>query len=88
MRARKSVSRSPDASNDWHAAEVVAAVRMAGKSLRQLSVDNGYNPHALKDVLRRRWPKGEAIVAKAIGVSPAEIWPTRYPDQTKRRSAA
>ncbi len=70
---------------DMDPADIVAAVRKAGTSLRQLSVDNGYNPHALKDVLRRHWPKGEAIVAAVIGSTPAEVWPSRYQNKTGRQ---
>jgi Ner family transcriptional regulator len=28
--------------------------------------------------LVRPWPKGELLIAEAIGISPAEIWPSRY----------
>jgi Ner family transcriptional regulator len=27
----------------------------------------------------RPWPKGEAIIANAIGVKKEVIWPSRYP---------
>lgn len=35
-------------------------------------------PTTLTNALARPWPKGERIIAQAIGVSPAEIWPSRY----------
>lgn len=71
---------------DWHPAEVVAALRMKGWSFRQLSIINGYHTNSLTGVLRRTWPKGEAIVAEAIGVEPQRIWPSRYgPDGKPNR---
>lgn len=64
---------------DWHPAEVGAALRMKGISLRQLSILNGYNnPNSLAKALHRPYPLAEAIIAEALGVSAPEIWPTRY----------
>ncbi|WP_162265502.1 helix-turn-helix domain-containing protein, partial [Salmonella enterica] len=28
--------------------------------------------------LNRRWPKGERLIAEALGVAPEKIWPSRY----------
>ncbi|WP_249891443.1 helix-turn-helix domain-containing protein [Mixta hanseatica] len=25
-----------------------------------------------------RWPKGERLIAEALGVAPEQIWPSRY----------
>jgi Ner family transcriptional regulator len=33
----------------------------------------------------RPWPKGEWLIANAIGVHPAEIWPSRYFDPITSR---
>lgn len=63
---------------DWHPAQVIAALRMAGWSMRRLGMTHGYSPTSLKNVLVTRWPKAERIVAEAIGVSPETIWPSRY----------
>ncbi|GKX57363.1 hypothetical protein SOASR030_34750 [Leminorella grimontii] len=32
----------------------------------------------LANALMRRWPKGERLIAAALGVEPGEIWPSRY----------
>ncbi|MBE5204722.1 helix-turn-helix domain-containing protein, partial [Pectobacterium sp. FL60-S17] len=32
----------------------------------------------LANALTKHWPKGEKLIAEALGVSPAEIWPSRY----------
>lgn len=75
---------------DWHPAEVVAALRMRGYSLRQLALLNGYgNANSMTPALRRPYPLAEAIIAEAIGVKPAVIWPTRYgPDGKPNRGRA
>ncbi|MEI2742758.1 MAG: helix-turn-helix transcriptional regulator [Candidatus Competibacter sp.] len=64
---------------DWHPADIVAALRKKGWSLRKLSTHHGYKqPTALANALRGRWPKGERLIAEAIGISAQEIWPARY----------
>lgn len=63
---------------DWHPADVVAALRKAGWSLRRLSVHHGYYPGALDKALHRRWPKAQHLIADAIGIPSEAIWPTRY----------
>lgn len=62
----------------WHPADIVAALRKRGWSLRRLSVHHGYSPTVLARALRLPWPKGEALVAAALDLAPAEIWPDRY----------
>lgn len=62
----------------WHPADVVAALRKRGWSFRRLSVHHGYSPQVLSRVNRVPWPKGERLVAEAIGVPPQELWPERY----------
>jgi Ner family transcriptional regulator len=64
---------------DWHRVDIVAALHKKKISLRQLSRDHGYKCEtALNNALDRKWPKAERIIAKAIGVEPQVIWPSRY----------
>ncbi len=63
---------------DWHPADIKAALEKAGWTLRQLSIAHGYSPDMLKNVLREARPRAEAILAAAIGVAPQVIWPSRY----------
>lgn len=64
---------------DWHRADIVAAVRKAGWSLRKLATHHGYSSATtLTTALSRPWPKGERLIADAIGENPADIWPSRY----------
>lgn len=65
-------------SQDWHNANIVAALHIAGWSLRRLSVHHGLTPGVLKNALQKPYPKGEKYIAEAIGVSPWVIWPSRY----------
>lgn len=67
-----------ESSPDWHPADVVAALRKQGWSLRRLSREHGYSPTALANALRDPWPKAEGIIAMAIGTEPQSIWPSRY----------
>lgn len=67
---------------DWHPAEVIAALRMKGYSLRQLALLNGYcNGNSLTKALRSPYPLAEALIAEALGKTPSEIWPTRYDEK-------
>ncbi len=75
--------------SDWHPADIVAALRKAGWSLRRLSKHHRYSdPSTLCVALRRRWPKAERLIADAIGIDPATIWPSRYPKQSTTAIAA
>jgi len=63
---------------DWHRADIVAALHKAGWSLRKLSIEAGLSAGALNNALDRAWPKAEKIIAAAIEVEPETIWPSRY----------
>jgi Ner family transcriptional regulator len=63
---------------DWHRADVVAALHKKGWSLRALSRANGLSDGTLKSALDAPYLKAEAIIAAAIGVEPDAIWPKRY----------
>jgi len=65
-------------SSDWHPADVLAALKKRGHSLAGLSVANGYHPTAAGKALKRSWPAIEAIIAAALDLPPAAIWPSRY----------
>lgn len=63
---------------DWHNADIQAAVKKKGTTFSQLSRDAGLQPRTLGNVLYRHWPKGEKIISAAIGVEASVIWPSRY----------
>lgn len=61
---------------DWHPADVVAALRKRGTSLRKVGLAHGYKQ--IQNVLTRPWWMVEQLVAKELQLKPDEIWPTRY----------
>jgi Ner family transcriptional regulator len=71
-------STNPPTPTDWHPADVLAALKKRGQSLAGLSVANGYHPTAAGKALKRPWPAMEAIIATALELTPARIWPSRY----------
>lgn len=85
----KSNAPKKQPSSDWHRADIVAALWKAGWSIRRLSKHHGYSDAStLSKALDGPWPKGERLIAEAIGRRPEEIWPTRYAEKrtSKRRA--
>lgn len=74
---------SPNAKNDWHRADIIAAIRKQGSTLSAVARDHGLASNTLQNALRVSWPKGERIIAEAIGIEAAEIWPSRYSHPNK-----
>ena len=68
---------------DWHRADVVAALRKKGWTVRALSIEAGLAPDTLRCALQFSYPKGERIIAAAIGIKPEEIWPSRFEARKK-----
>ncbi|NGZ68607.1 transcriptional regulator [Vibrio aestuarianus subsp. cardii] len=69
--------------NDWHSADVKCELAKRGVNLTLLAKENGIAPSTLRNVFRVKWPKGERIIAEALGCEPSEIWPSRYQSQAK-----
>lgn len=70
--------------HNWHPADIIAAVKKQGTSLAALSREAGLSSSTLANALARPWPKGELIIARALGLSPEVIWPERYHDRAGR----
>lgn len=70
---------------DWHPADIIAALRKRGTSLAALSRQSGLSSSTLANALSRPWPKGEWLIATALKVHPSEIWPSRYFDPVTQR---
>ncbi len=64
----------------WHWADVLAALKKRGWSLRQIAQVEGYaHGNVLGEASRRPYPRAEAIIAAYAGVEhPMVIWPDRY----------
>ncbi|NUU66933.1 DNA-binding transcriptional regulator SfsB [Enterobacteriaceae bacterium BIT-l23] len=65
---------------DWHSADIIAALRKKGTSLAAVSRSAGLSSSTLANALSRPWPKGERLIAEALGIDPWVIWPSRYHD--------
>ncbi|MEI2265907.1 helix-turn-helix domain-containing protein [Erwinia sp. CGal63] len=63
---------------DWHPADIIAGLRKKGTSLSAVSREAGLASSTLANALNRHWPKGERLIAEALGVRPEQIWPSRY----------
>ncbi|WP_413544685.1 helix-turn-helix domain-containing protein [Candidatus Symbiopectobacterium sp. NZEC135] len=48
--------------------------------LQRISRQAGLSSSTLANVLSWPWPKGEFLLAGALGIHPSEIWPSRYFD--------
>lgn len=62
----------------WDIPAIKAELERRGITVTGLSTEHGLNRGAVTTALRRPWPTVERIIARAIGVSPAQIWPERY----------
>ncbi|KHS70065.1 MULTISPECIES: helix-turn-helix domain-containing protein [Pectobacterium] len=63
---------------DWHPADIIAALKKRGTSLAAVSRNAGLASSTLANALQRHWPKGERLIAEALGSSPEQVWPSRY----------
>ena len=72
------MERKEGMSTDWHRIDIVAALHKRGVTMRGLSDNAGLKPDTLKNALHRSYPKGERIIADALDMEPATIWPSRY----------
>ncbi|MEQ9942797.1 helix-turn-helix transcriptional regulator [Pectobacterium aroidearum] len=63
---------------DWHLADIIAGLRKKGTTLAAVSRAAGLASSTLANALTRHWPKGERLIAEAMGKRPEEIWPSRY----------
>jgi Ner family transcriptional regulator len=73
-----SPSKKPVQTQDWHRADIKAALEKRGLSLARLARLNGYARSSTVMALHHPWPKMERIIAGAIGTPPQQIWPSRY----------
>ncbi|MCX7174160.1 MAG: helix-turn-helix domain-containing protein [Proteobacteria bacterium] len=69
---------------DWHPADVVAALHKRGLTLRKLAERYNISPPAVIKALRERNLPSERRIAEAIGIPASDIWPSRYnPDGSR-----
>ncbi|RKS84451.1 Nlp family transcriptional regulator [Orbus hercynius] len=69
---------------DWHSADIIAALKKKGTTLSAESRKAGYATSTLANALARPWTKGEIIIANALGIGPEHIWPSRYLNKARK----
>jgi Ner family transcriptional regulator len=74
------------APKDWHNADIKAALEKKGINLAYLSRQNGLHPITISKALQFSYPKGERVIAEALGLRPEEIWPSRFAIRSARKS--
>ncbi|THF60945.1 helix-turn-helix domain-containing protein [Pseudothauera rhizosphaerae] len=64
---------------DWHPADIKAALEKKGWTLRALAAHHGLSSSSpLSHTFLRSYPLNEKRIAEAIGVPVQRIWPSRY----------
>lgn len=71
--------------HDWHPADVIAALRKRGLSLRKVGLAHGYRQ--IQNVLVRPWWVVEQLVSQALELPAESIWPSRYGPNISRAHA-
>jgi Ner family transcriptional regulator len=71
---------------DWHPADVKAALAKKGHTLRSISAAAGLSTTAASKALAGRpWPALKRFIAETLGVPPQAIWPSIFDDQGRTR---
>lgn len=71
---------------DWHPADVIAALHKCGITLKGLAQQHGLSSSStLSAALVRSYPANEKRIADALGVHPKVIWPSRYNEDGTRK---
>lgn len=63
---------------DWDPWDIKAALGKRGYTLARIARENGLAATTPPNVFRVSYPRMERIIADILGVSPADIWPSRY----------
>jgi Ner family transcriptional regulator len=83
--SRSSVQPERESICDWPASRIAYELKLRNSSFRQLAREHGYAANTLLNVTRVPWPKGEAIVAVALGQKVEAIWPLRVQARNRPR---
>ncbi|KFF62596.1 transcriptional regulator [Pectobacterium brasiliense] len=76
--------RNKGSPQDWHRADIVAALHKRGLTLSQLSREQGFAARTLNNAFERHYPRAEGLIAQALEMRPEELWPSRYLDKKSK----
>lgn len=73
---------------DWHPADILAALHKRGITLLELSRRCGIKGSTTlsKAMVNTAYPLNEKRIAEALEMAPKDIWPTRYNADGTRKS--
>ena len=72
------MSTKPHTDQDWDSHAITAELRRRGLTFADLARAEGVNCRAVRQALYSSSPKNERLIAEALGLDPAQIWPSRY----------
>lgn len=78
------MAKKPRNKQGWEKEYIKYRIRQQYGSISALAKQSGVIPEYLSVTLNKPQPKGEGIIGRALGVSPAEIWPERYTEAVMR----
>jgi Ner family transcriptional regulator len=70
--------KKPPAVKDWTNEFIKFRLRTTFGSMTAMAHCYGLHPSVIRRALRVPYPKVERVIAKALGVSAPDIWPSRY----------
>lgn len=71
---------------DWDAPRFLYELRKAGltwEKVGEFAEGEAIKGGGCRQAIKRRWPRAEKAIAKALGIDPAIIWPSRYEREQK-----
>ena len=71
---------------NWHPADIIAAIKKRGSSLRAIAQRAGMRDASMSTALRHPCSGAERAIAAALGLEPADIWPERFWPEGGRRN--
>ncbi|MDB5802312.1 MAG: putative transcriptional regulator, Nlp [Rhodocyclales bacterium] len=84
--AKDNVKKTSLETEDWHQADILAALHKRSITLASLARKHGLTSSStLSAAMIRSYPANEKRIAEALEKHPKEIWPTRYNEDGSRK---
>lgn len=78
------MAKKTPAKKDWTSEYIKYRIRSQYRSMTALAGCYGLDPSVIRRTLQVPYPKVERVIAKALGTTPAVIWPSRYDPELLR----